>query len=206
LKRIEEQVRLLEARIEVFDENYSRSHDKSEQSIQSLYTSLKKQNELVQNNQTRMNASLEDLSGEVLKMRREVDEMTTRVARVENRINSAEGVLKTEVKGAKDSLQKESKQYQADVDKRVSQFQGDINKTLSDVEARLQKQIADSEARSKSNLNSLRGEVTNSLSSLEKLIRGLGSENTAAVRPPTAAGAGTTGPYRAGRPRRPRAP
>jgi len=188
LRRIEERIGVLETRLEIFNENYDRSSDKSQQSLQDLYSTLKKQNELVQNNQNRMNSAIEDLSAEVLKMRREVDDMKSRVARVETRIDSAEGVLKTELKGAQDSLQKEAKDYQDGMGKQMTDFQAQTRKSLGDLEAKLSKDITSSEERNKGSINALRNEVSTSFRDLEKIIRGLSSDNTVA---PTSSGVST---------------
>lgn len=185
LRRIEDRLGVLEARLEIFNENYDRTHDKSQQSLQDLYNTLRKQNELVQNNQNRMNSSLEDLSAEVLKMRRETDDFKGKMARVEARVDSAENILKTEVKGAQENLQKEARDNQAAMDKKMMDFQAQTRKSLTDLEAKLAKDIASSEDRNKGSINTLRNEVSSSFRDLEKIMRGLSTDNTVA---PTSSG------------------
>jgi len=174
LQRTEEQIRILETRLEILDENTRRSYEESEKGLQDLFHGLKKQSDVVQRNQLRMNAQLEDLSKEVLKMRRDLDANNQKAGSLESRLDTAESVLKTDLAKALASLEKDQKSFQAAIRKELADSKAANLKAVKDSESRLEKADASSEAKLRQELSKLKTEIAASFREIENLVRGLG--------------------------------
>ena len=179
IRRLEEQVRILETRLEILDENSKRSHTESTQSLQELYNTLKSQNDVIQKNQLRLTSSLDDISTEILKMRREIDESDVKVDRLETRIGSAESLLKTEMASVQENLKTDLESGKKNIAKSVSDLKAECLRRDNEMEQRFNKTVSSLESRLKSNISSLKNDVGQSYNRIEQMIRGLAPENGA---------------------------
>lgn len=174
LRRIEEEIRILETRLEIFDETFTQAQDESDQTLQQLYINLKRQNDDIQKNQARLNTVLEDLSGETLKTSREMDTLKNKISRLEDRINSAESILKTEVAGTQAEMKQQMQANQAQIDNKLKEVQAEWANVQKQVDDKIAQQVSASESRTKSSIAQLKNEVTGSFKDLERMIRELG--------------------------------